>query len=230
MNKSVWTIETEFTNLQYNTIGLDKLFIKFINKWIQIMLLRDNEFFKSKLSPKLYKEFIEKINKYKNINGADIKNISLYFTEYNFTQDLENKLLDIRNYYGMILFCLLIVPHENNIFNSLSKNIKKIKNNFNIHSILQEVTFDLGCSSYALGKFYDYLMKMYDDKDILLSHEYEFICSMIYKCSHDYIKNYNLENIDNEQINLVNEKKITFLPLGFNMNNDTLIFFLKNFF
>lgn len=241
-SNTIWTIKSEFSNLRYPKIELDKSFIKFINKWINIMLLRDDSFFQSQLTDVEYNEFIDKINQYKRSYGDANENISLYFTEYNFSENLADKILTIRNHYGIVLLVMLAYP--SNIFANdvslFSKELKKLEQNFNLRNLLQEVSFDVGCSSYALGKIYDYLIKVCDDfvGDVVSScSNEEFLNYSTYVVSKamslvfifdKHCKKYNFDEIN--KINLIKSKQKNYLPLDFIISNRLLILFIKEFF
>lgn len=236
---TVWTIKSEFGNLKYSKITSDLKFVGFINKWIKIMLLRENIFFQSKLSIDEYDEFINKINKYKNTFGDSNDNISLYFTEYNFSDSLADKILTIRNHYGIILLFLLAYPYDlfENELSIFSKELKKLNENFSLRSLLQEVSFDLGCSSYALGKIYDYLMKIYeiDQEQIneVTNIDFEIYSSKVInsiKTMIQIFENNNNYNFDEKNlINFIKNKQKNYLPLDFVISNRLLIHFFKCF-
>lgn len=233
---TIWTIGSEFSNLTFEKIdNVDDKFNKFISKWINIMLLRDDDFFKTQLSINEYNEFIEKINIYKNKYGKYNEDISLYFTEYNFSENLTDKLLTIRNHYGIVILFLLAYPYElfDNDIMIFSKELKKIEKIFNLRMLLQEISFDLGCSSYAIGKIYDFLKKVYDLNSIECEN-LEFI---------DYSKNVisKIKSLSNKQkfkydvkeleiIKLIKDKQKNYLPLDFIISNRLLLFFIEEFF
>ena len=235
---TIWTIKSEFSNLKYSKNDNDKHFIKFINKWINIMLLRDESFFQNQFTDYEYIEFIDKINKYKKLYGCSKENISLYFTEYNFSENLTNKILTIRNHYGIILLIMLAYPFDifENELSLFSKELKKIEESFSLRNLLQEVSFDVGCSSYALGKIYDYLNKSCYNLNEEISNE-EFLnysINIISKAKElvtifdKQNEKYNIDDID--KINLIKNKQKKYLPLNFIISNRLLIHFIKEFF
>lgn len=242
VNNTIWTIGTEFSNCQYQKINSNHLFVNFINKWIEIMLLRDDGFFKLVLVEEDYVEFINKINKYKNTYGDSNYNISLYFSEYNFSEQLADKILTIRNKYGIMLFFLLAFPFD--IFTDdlkiFSQELKLIEKQINLKSLLQEVSFDLGCSSYALGKIYDCVNKIYSGKfpsvqDKLSDNNFELYSQQVINQINSMTKLFDEKNngytqIEQEQINTIKIKQKSYLPLDFIMSNKVLIYFIKSFF
>lgn len=240
---TIWTIKSEFSSLTYQKVNSNPKFIGFIDKWIKIMLLRDNRFFKSIFSDDEYNEFIDKINKYKNKYGESNYNISLYFSEYNFSECLADKILTIRNQYGIILLFMLAYPYDlfqDDLF-IFSQELKKISNNFNLRNLLQEISFDLGCSSYAIGKFYDYLNKIYDNNQNyselydLSDLEFESYCLTTINLIKSMIQVFNYQNNkynldEQELINSIKNKQKDYLPLDFEISNRILIYFFKIFF
>lgn len=242
VNNTIWTIGTEFSNCQYQKINSNHLFVNFINKWIEIMLLKDDGFFKLVLVEEDYVEFINKINKYKNTYGDSNYNISLYFSEYNFSEQLADKILTIRNKYGIMLFFLLAFPFD--IFTDdlkiFSQELKLIEKQINLKSLLQEVSFDLGCSSYALGKIYDCVNKIYSGKfpsvqDKLSDNNFELYSQQVINQINSMTKLFDEKNngytqIEQEQINTIKIKQKSYLPLDFIMSNKVLIYFIKSFF
>jgi hypothetical protein len=242
-NKSIWTIETEFSCVKYKVQpNYNNKFIKFINKWLSIMLLRDDEFFKLKLAKEEYVEFINKINKYKNTFGESNNNISLYFSEYNFSDQLADKILTLRNQYGIMLIFLLAFPFDTftDDLCLFSKELKNIQEQINLKSLLQEISFDLGCSSYAIGKFYDCVNKIYDvenlnTQNVISNDEFELYFKMVFKFINSTIELFDKKSSkytvnEQEQIKLIINKQKNFLPLDFVMSNRILIYFIKIFF
>lgn len=222
---NIWTIDTEFKKLQYSKLELDDNFISFMNKWIHIMLLRDNDFFKSNLSEEHYLEFITKINNYQLKYGSSNGDISLYFIGYEFSDDLSDKILTIRNYYGIVLISLLAFPSESFTGNLkiFSNELKKINNNFNLQILLQEIAFDLGCSSYAIGKIYDYIIKVCNINTTIDNDKFKNYCN-----SNNYI--FESDNNDLDMIQFIKNKKQNYLPLDFVIPNNVLSFFIYEFF
>jgi hypothetical protein len=235
---TIWSIKSEFSNLNYQKIELDNRFIKYISKWINIMLLRDDSFFQSQLNNYEYIEFIDKINQYKNSYGSAKENISLYFTEYNFSEELTNKILTIRNHYGIILLIMLAYPFDifENDLSLISKELKKLEQNFSLRNLLQEVGFDLGCSSYALGKIYDFLTKTCDNlnEDINDEEFLNYSNNVVFKAKElltifeKQSEGYNIDEIN--KINFIKTKQTNYLPLDFVISNRLLFHFIKEFF
>jgi hypothetical protein len=232
---NVWTIDSEFKDIKYNSIKTSNIFELYMNKLLRILLLRDLDFFETFLTSEMYKEFIEKINVYSNINGSDIKFCSLYFSDYNFSEDLCKIILDLRNEYGLYLLMLTAFPFEtfSDELKEISKDLKNINNEFEIRKMLQEISFDLGCSSYALGKIYDYIIKISNNKELLDNNKFLNINNIIKKEIIFLINIYkncnNLLTIEDLQIiATINNHKSKYKPLDFVISNKILLFLIKD--
>ena len=235
INMNIWTIESEFKDSIYNKIELTTIYQIYMNKLLQILLLRDLNFYQLFLSKEMYEEFNQKINIYCNINGFDIKNCSLYFTVYNFSDELAKIILDLRNKYGLYLLFLVAFPYEsfNNEAKEISIDLKNINKNFSIRKLLQEITFDLGCSSYTLGNIYDYHNKMCNNKELLDDITFNNINININKMIISTLKIYTkCKNILSENelsiINQININKVIFIPLNFIITNKIILFLIKD--
>jgi hypothetical protein len=235
---TIWSIKSEFSNLKYQKIELDNHFIKYISKWINIMLLRDNSFFQSQLTNYEYLEFIDKINQYKNSYGNAKENINMYFTGYNFSDNLTNKILTIRNHYGIVLMIMLAYPYDifENDVSIISKELKKLEQNLNLRNLLQEVSFDLGCSSYAIGKIYDYINKTcYSLNEEISKQEFINYSNIVVSKAKKLVtifdeQNQKYNNDEMNKINFIKTKQKNNLPLDFVISNRLLLHFIKEFF
>jgi hypothetical protein len=232
---SLWTIKTEFCNKVYTKKNFDIFFEEYIYKIINILLLRDDEYFKNQLKDNEYDEFIKKINLYKNIHGKNNEDISLYFTIYNFSENLQNKLLEIRNIMGIHLLYLYNMPVE--IFKDnlhvISKNLKKTDINC-FSQIIQEIAFDLGCSSYAIGKIYDYFSKVSNNKNILDYKYFMAICddinSIIFKNMNIFFQISEYSENEKEEIKHVLDKQKHYYPINYKLTNRMMYYFIKQAF
>jgi hypothetical protein len=239
-SENIWNISGEFSNLVYDYINLDDEFITYINKWLNVSLLRDNEYFKNILTDDLYNEYISKIKIYCDTNGYTCYKCPLYFVVYNFSEELQNIILNERNKLGLYLHTMLVLPFETfsnntNIMN-LAKNIKKLSNIINLKELLQEITFDMGCSSYAVGKLYDCINKIINNMELSqqtkkynIINDYEFnnINNIIFNklSTHiDLIKNIIKYSTEDEiEIEKIKNKMLQNYPLGYSMKNKYFI-------
>lgn len=231
-----WSIGSEFHFKYENKIKVSQFTKRFFNFIIKTLLLRNNDFFEKYLNNEEYSLFKEKIIKNKDTFGDKITDIQLYFTCYEFSDNLEKKILNLRNYFGYFITSLIIIPTENTKFNSdlniLHNDIKKFDKELNLLETFQEITFDMGCSSYALGKLYAQLKEIIYDFD---SDKNEFSSSNYYKIIEE--NNIKLKNIidilplynyDEDEINYIKEKIKNNYKLKFRMSNKLTVYFLQN--
>jgi hypothetical protein len=207
-----------------------------MNKLLKILLLRDFNFFEKYLSNELYEEFIEKVTIYCNNNGDDIKYCSLYFTEYNFSEELTKIILDLRNKYGLYILLMIVFPYETFSVEEreLSIDFKNINKEINLRRLLQEVSFDLGCSSYALGKIYDYHIKIIGNNiEVLNDNTFNNINNNIKDNINKMVNVFkNCKNtLTIEDINTITDidkHKSNFTPVSYDISNKIILHLIKD--
>jgi hypothetical protein len=235
MNDFNWIVETEFGQMNndyddvINSISNDSL--SYLKKWLNILLFRDFEYFKTFLSNTEYKEFEQKINNYTDTYGSEFKNCPLYFIKYEFSSNLENTLLTLRNDFAKTLLKLIILPSEMFEKYSLGNfaiDLKKINNI--IKKDLQEIAFDMGCSSYALGKIYKIISfyKNYNNENFMSSNMFDTINEQI---QNEFLNIPNLIKLnedDNILLEEINYCKKNFYPIKKNISNKIIAYMLFN--
>lgn len=233
---NIWTIDSEFLNIKYNQTKTSGIYQSYMNKLLKILLLRDLNFFEKYLSNDLYEEFIEKITIYCNNNGNDIKYCSLYFSEYNFSPELTNIILDLRNKYGLYILLMIVFPYESfsNQEKQISMDLKNINKEINLKRLLQEVSFDLGCSSYALGKLYDYHIKIIENNiEVLDDDAFDSINNNIKDIVTNMVNVFKKckNTLTNDDINIIkdiNNHKSNFTPLSYDISNKIILHLIKD--
>lgn len=257
---SVWTAKKEFAKIKSPIVVVNKETIAYLKKWINITLLRDDSFFAKLLTQDELAEFTKKVNDYCLKNGSENENSSLYFAIYGFSPSLEDKLLSLRNIMAMYITSMMIYPTEafSSSFNvtnngggsfkidALCKGIKLIDGNASLgfRKILQEVTLDLGCSSYALGKINHFInnLLVYEEKDsgttitVSAKNVSPISGEMFSEINMIAMALYSNPMLHNEIIFTENEKSLvalidnnlkTFVPVNFPISNKILLHYIR---
>ena len=143
-----WCIRTQYSDDKtiYPKMKLSEENKKLLCSLLNIALLRrlnEHNYFQNN------QEIFEKVEQYINEYGDKIEDCMYYFTVYNFTEKTEKEILNIRNIIGYKIF---INEEFRNIFNLMPI----------LYKYLQIITFDIGCSSQALGDLVYILSKILD--------------------------------------------------------------------
>ena len=237
----IWSVRTEYSGKKFSDksdIFLMNNYTKlFINAFLNIIMFRRNSYsyMKKILSIELFNEFIEKVNIYIEKYGQEYEDSMYFLSIYNFSEKLENKLLDILNILGSVFLMLKIMPlemtNDDKIMNIIHQDIKIFLQKKEIKYI-NIISFDIGCSSQAKSE----LAYLYSNKynaninkdDLMINDNFNILINTIYN---KYV-NFNdpKTTIDDENIlKLIREKQKKHYEYPNDINNNITMLLINEY-
>jgi hypothetical protein len=238
----MWTIRTEFSSQLREKKECDANIKVFFQKMFNIVLFRNTRYFEKYLAKGDFESFVSDMETYKKNYGFDILDTSLTISEFGLSEKVLETVLSVRNQFGIRLLTLILLPIEvihDDFLIQISKLLKQIVKKFDLVELLQEVAFDMGCSSYALGKFYDYCYKTFSlvtEKEVsgdleneMTNDELDIICTKIDELTKHIVKMNNLlgRPLNKNQINYIDMCSSRYVPYGKKMPNNELIYCIE---